>query len=85
MRNPRSEAEWREAVTQAYNFLLLDSSRRYGLVQGGPEVNLERCEAILDAGRKKGIVPDTSAAGLRKFLAAVDGMTREESNASNKR
>jgi len=37
--------------------LLLDSARQYGLVTGGPEIDVERCEEILTLGKARGIEP----------------------------
>jgi hypothetical protein len=48
--DPESPAEWQEAVDTAHFLLLLDSARQYGLVEGGPAVDIERCEAILKRG-----------------------------------
>ncbi len=56
-RNPRDEKEWQEAVDSACFWLLLESARLYGLVMGGPPVNVERCEEILKEGKKRGIFP----------------------------
>ena len=57
MREPKDAAEWQEAADTAAFSLLLESSRAYGLVTGGPEVNLRRCEAILAQARERGIEP----------------------------
>ncbi len=71
MRNPINRSEWQDAVDLADFFITLDSARQYGLVEGGPKVNLERCEELLAAGSKRGIVPrpdaiDRCLAGLGK-------------------
>jgi hypothetical protein len=52
-----TDAEWQEAVDAAEFMLLLDSSRQYGLVTGGPKVNIERCEEILREGKQRGFEP----------------------------
>ena len=57
MRDPKNAAEWQEAADTAAFLVLLESSRVYGLVTGGPEVNVERCEAILAQARERGIEP----------------------------
>ncbi len=54
---PKTPAEWQDAVDQAYFWTLLDSARAYGLVKGGPKVNLDRCEEVLARGREMGIEP----------------------------
>jgi hypothetical protein len=55
--DPHSLREWIEAVDAAYFMLTLDSCRRYGLITGGPEVNVERCESILAEGAKRHVYP----------------------------
>jgi len=55
--NPRTREQWREAVNTAHFLLLLDSARQYGLVTGGPEIDVERCEEILTLGKARGIEP----------------------------
>lgn len=60
-RDPRTPAEWQDAVDAAEFGLALESARMYGLVAGGPRVNCERCEDILAAGRARGITPATDA------------------------
>ena len=57
MRDPKTLEEWQEAADAA-NFLLeLESCRMFGLIEGGPEVNLARCESILNRAAKRGIAP----------------------------
>lgn len=57
MKNPRNQKEWQEAVDLAHFHLLLESARQYGLVEGGPCVNVERCEQLLAGGRQLGLTP----------------------------
>lgn len=54
---PSTPEQWQEAIDLANFFLHLDAARQYGLIQGGPEVNIERCEEILERGRVLGIEP----------------------------
>jgi len=56
-RDPQTSAEWQQAVDAAYACLALDSARHYGLVTGGPSVDVERCEDILARGKSRGIEP----------------------------
>ena len=56
-RDPRTPTEWQEAVDTAELLLRIETSRLYGLLEGGPEIRIERCEDILHAGRRRGFVP----------------------------
>jgi hypothetical protein len=66
LKHPQTPAEWQEAVNQAHFWLLVDSARQYGLITGGPEVNLNRCEEILEKGKAQGIEPDP--AGVEEII-----------------
>jgi hypothetical protein len=46
-RDPRTRAEWQEAADVAEFMRYLHSARLYGLVCGGPHVDVDRCEHIL--------------------------------------
>jgi hypothetical protein len=67
-RNPRTPGEWQEAVDIAEFFLLLDSSNKYGLTQGGPGINVDRCEAILKEGRAIGYRPASAKDLAARFI-----------------
>jgi hypothetical protein len=56
-RNPRTPAEWQEAADGAQMMLLVDAARQYGLIEGGPEVDQERCVEILRLAKRRGITP----------------------------
>lgn len=56
-RDPATPAEWRAAVATAEACLRLDAAKQYGLVVGGPVVNVDRCVALLEAGRARGVMP----------------------------
>jgi hypothetical protein len=56
-KDPKTKAEWQEAVDAADFWLKVDSLRQYGLLCGGPTIDVERCEAILRRGEKKGVFP----------------------------
>jgi hypothetical protein len=55
--DPTNAAEWQEAVDHAHFFLLLDSARQFGLITGGPAIDVERCEEILEKGAALGYTP----------------------------
>lgn len=64
--DPVHPEEWQEAVDAAKALLALEAARLYGLVTGGPVVNVRRCEEILDQGRTLGYVP--SADAVERFI-----------------
>lgn len=67
-RNPGTHAEWQDAVNAAKACLLLVDARRYGLVSGGPVINVARCLELLEGGREQNILPTKPG---------VDGAIRE--------
>jgi len=69
MRDPCTPAEWQLAVDAAEACLLLDSARLYGLVTGGPGVDVGRCEEMLAEGRRRQIVPTRE--GVDQQIAAL--------------
>jgi hypothetical protein len=57
-KDPQSAEEWSEAVCLADAWLRIHSAGQYGLITGGPAVDVSRAEEILETGRKRGIRPD---------------------------
>lgn len=57
MTDPQTPEEWQVAVDGANAALLVDSARQYGLITGGPIVNVERCIEILERGKALGYLP----------------------------
>ena len=74
---PHSREEWQEAVDAAHTLLLVDSARQYGLIIGGPNVHIERCEEILRQGHERGIRPTDDCVerilGLKQILGVKKG------------
>jgi hypothetical protein len=68
---PKTRRQWQDAVDAAYGALAMDSAKQYGLVDGGPVVNVERCQFILDRGKRRGVVPAEDA--LERFVLSVNG------------
>jgi hypothetical protein len=56
-------------VDMAEACLALDSARLYGLVTGGPKVNVDRCEELLERGRARGTRPRKDA--IERFMEAL--------------
>jgi hypothetical protein len=68
-RDPETPAEWQAAIDMAASWLLVDSARQYGLITGGPVVDVVRCDQLLTAGRARGVVPITR--GVDACLDAI--------------
>jgi hypothetical protein len=71
------------AVDAAEASLLIDSARLYGLIEGGPRVNVRRCQQMLDLGRAQGHIPteDGVDATIREFLEEFAATTRPDPEA----
>lgn len=60
-KDPDSPEEWQEAVDVAHVMLHIESARQYGLVRGGPVIDVDRCEQILELGELLGYTPAEDA------------------------
>ncbi len=69
-KDPQTPAEWQEAVDCAQFLLLLDCAHQYGLIEGGPKVNVDRCAAILERGRERGIYPAGTETLIKRYIGA---------------
>jgi hypothetical protein len=69
MKTPKTRHQWQIAVDAAEFLLQLDSARKYGLITGGPEANVERCVWILEEGARMGVKP--TAGCIEEGLLAV--------------
>jgi hypothetical protein len=58
MNDPHTPEEWQDAVDSAYFLSLLDSARHYGLIETALDIDADRCEAILRAGKAQGYEPN---------------------------
>jgi hypothetical protein len=57
VREPSTPQEWQEAVDAAELLLLIDAARQYGIITGGPPVNVARACEIKLKGLSMGIRP----------------------------
>lgn len=69
MKDPTTAAEWQEAVDVAKTCLLIDSARGYGLIEGGPEVNVERCLEMIQRGEAIGVTPSEIEVLMRRYVS----------------
>ena len=65
---PTTREEWQQAVDVAQFLLLLDSARQYGLIEGGPKVNLERAVTLIEKGKRRGVTPAPHDELIRRFI-----------------
>ncbi len=68
--NPKTPEEWQTAVDAADALLHIQSAEAYGLITGAPTVNVERCEQLLEAARRRGVTP--SAGNVERYVAAYN-------------
>jgi hypothetical protein len=59
---PETLEEWRSAAQSAAGLQLIEAARIYGFIDGGPKINLDRVDEILELARNRGIVPTTEEA-----------------------
>jgi hypothetical protein len=71
VRNPATLEEWQAAADAAHAALALDSARLYGFVEGGPVVNVARCEELLAEASRRGISPSRDA--VEQFVRELTG------------
>ena len=70
-RDPLTSPEWQEAVDSAAFFRALEDSKMYGLIQGGPIVNLRRCNELLERGAELGYRPAPLNDLIDRYLAPL--------------
>ncbi len=68
MKDPETAEEWQDAVDGAAFFLAMDSCKKYGLISGGPGINVERCAELLRRGEELGYHPAPMEALCERFL-----------------
>lgn len=61
VRDPRTREEWQQAVDAAEALMRVDAAKQYGLIEGGPDVDQERCRELLEKGQKRGFRPREDA------------------------
>jgi hypothetical protein len=77
-RDPHTPAEWQEAVDGAAAARAIADCKMYGLLEGGPEINLARCDSILERGRRRGVFPSRPVTELAvAFIRAVNDEVRQ--------
>jgi len=68
VKDPETPSDWQNAVDAAGFYRLVADARMYGLLEGGPEVNIERCDELLRRGAALGFKPKSVAELIKNFL-----------------
>lgn len=68
IKNPETSQEWQDVMDIADAAIRLDAARKYGLVKGGPKVNLKRCQEIVELAKSRGHCVGPNS--IQKFIAA---------------
>jgi hypothetical protein len=72
--NPKTPEEWQEAVNAAAAARAVADCKLYGVIDGGPRINVARCDQILEQGRKRGIMPSRPITELAiELINAING------------
>ena len=84
LKDPQTPAEWQEAVNVAAALRAIHDCKLYGLIQGGPEINIERCDELLEAGLDRGITPQGNRGDLAIALVQQINAGIEKTNVKGK-
>lgn len=78
-KDPRTREEWQLAVDAACALRLIADCKMYGLIAGGPTIDVGRCDDILDRGKAHGIHPSKPQADLAiAIIAAINEEAAEK-------
>lgn len=79
--DPKTPAEWQEAVDAAAACRAIADCKMYGLLEGGPEINVARCDEILGRGRRRGVHPSSSVRELAlEMVRQVNGGAKNDAD-----
>ncbi len=62
-RSPKSPEEWQDAVNVANKCRLIHDAFLYGIITD-PRINVERCNELLEEGKRRGFTPRQSTGAL---------------------
>jgi hypothetical protein len=68
---PTTPAEWQNAVDAAAGLRAIADCKMYGLLEGGPSIDVGRCDELLERGRLIGCFPSRPAVDLALGLIAL--------------
>jgi hypothetical protein len=64
VRNPKTHAEWQDAVDAAAACRAIADCIMYGILAGGPKIDVARCDHILKNGLARGVRPSKPTVDL---------------------
>lgn len=70
MSDPKTPEQWQQAVDLAAAARVLADCKMYGLIEGGPVIDVARCDEILDVGARLGVRPSKPTVELALELVA---------------
>jgi hypothetical protein len=86
MKQPKTGSEWQEAVDAAAACRAVADCKLYGLLEGGPVVNVARCDEILERGRARGVFPSRPVPELAiEYVCAFNAGAEEVGNAATRK
>jgi hypothetical protein len=68
---PQTEVEWQIAVDAANALLRIDAARQYGLIEGGPAIDVDRCVELIERGAARGTMPRRES--VEEFVMGFNG------------
>jgi hypothetical protein len=71
---PQTAEDWQMAADAAEGWLKIKSAVDYGLVKLNLQLNVERCEQLLQSAAERGITPHTDA--LERLVAELQHQVR---------
>lgn len=74
-KEPRTPEEWQEAVNLAAAWRKIHDCKLYGLIDGGPGINWQRCDYIRTEGARLGYLPNVN---VTDFAVGLIGALNEE-------
>lgn len=71
LRWPSTASEWQEAVDLAAGLRMIADCKMYGLLEGGGDIDVARCDAMLARGAERGVRPSRPVVELALGMVAA--------------
>lgn len=77
MKDPTTQAEWQKAVDAAAGLRAIADCKMYGLLEGGLDIDVARCDQILELGAAIQVHPSRPAKELAiEAIALLNAASR---------